>query len=178
MEQARYTCRMYDTYDEEHENIGRLNKTQQKREIAELHDLAKSLSKLEPVALEKMDLPKELLQALIAVQGMKHTAEKRQFKFIVKLLRQIETESFHETIAELDAKKEEQDKNFHRTERWRDRLIAEGQGAMTEFMDIYPQADASQIRQLVRNINKEIAQNKPHKSSRVLFRLLRDVICQ
>jgi len=164
--------------EEEYEGVERLNKTQQKREIAELHDLARNLSQLDPTALEKMDLPKDLFQALIAVKSMKKAAEKRQLKFIVKLLRQIETESFHETIAELDAKKEEQDKYFHRTERWRDRLIAEGQGAMTEFMDIYPQADASQIRQLIRNINKEIAQNKPHKSSRVLFRLLRDVICQ
>lgn len=164
--------------EEEYEGVERLNKTQQKREIAELHDLARNLSQLDPTALEKMDLPKDLFQALIAVKSMKKAAEKRQLKFIVKLLRQIETESFHETIAELDAKKEEQDKYFHRTERWRDRLIAEGQGTMTEFMDIYPQADASQIRQLIRNINKEIAQNKPHKSSRVLFRLLRDVICQ
>ncbi|ATX81588.1 ribosome-associated protein [Mariprofundus ferrinatatus] len=169
---------MYDTYDEEHENVARLNKTQQKREIAELHDLAKSLSRLDAVALEKMDLPKELFQALIDVQSMKHGAEKRQFKFIVKLLRQIETESFMETIAELDAKKSEQDKNFHRTERWRDRLISEGHDALTEFMGLYPLADSGQIRQLVRNANKEALENKPHKSSRALFRLLRDIICQ
>ncbi len=172
---------MYDTHDEEYELFElaeRLNKSQQKREIAELHDLARSLSKLDAIALEKMDLPKELFKALMDVQGMKHAAEKRQFKFIVKLLRQIDTESFLETVSELGAKKEEQDKNFHRTERWRDRILAEGQDAITEFMDAYPQADAGQIRQLVRNANKEVKMNKPHKSSRLLFRLLRDVVCQ
>jgi ribosome-associated protein len=47
---------------------------------------------------------------------------------------------------------------------------------MTEFMAKYPQAAAGEIRQLVRNANKELQQNKPHKSSRALFRLLRDII--
>ena len=172
---------MYDTHDDDYELFElaeRLNKSQQKREIAELHELARSLSKLDSIALEKMELPNELIKALLAVQGMKHAAEKRQFKFIVKQLRQIDTEPFLETVAELGAKKEEQDKNFHRSERWRDRMLAEGQDAITEFMDLYPEADSGQIRQLVRNANKEIHENKPHKSSRALFRLLRDVICQ
>jgi len=166
---------MYYT-DEEYEGVERLNKSQQKREIAELRDLARSLSRLDATALEKMSLPKELHQALIDVQAMKHGAEKRQFKFIVKLLRQNDNESLLETIANLESKKEEQDRFFHKTERWRDRLIVEGHDAITEFMDQYPTADAGQIRQLVRNANKEILQNKPPKSSRTLFRLLRDVI--
>lgn len=172
---------MYNTHDEDYElfeNVERLNKSQQKREIAELHDLARNLAKLDAVALEKMELPGELFKALIDVQSMKHGAEKRQYKFIVKLLRQIDTEDFLETVTELEHKKDEQDKNFHKTERWRDRLIAEGHDAITEFMESYPQADSGQIRQLVRNANKELLQNKPPKSSRSLFRLLRDVICQ
>lgn len=167
---------MYYT-DEEYERVERLNKSQQKREIAELHDLARKLARLDAVALEKMELPAELIKALLHVQTMKHGAEKRQFKFIVKLLRQNDNESLLETISELEGKKEEQDRNFHRTERWRDRLIADGHEAITEFMDHYPQADAGQIRQLVRNANKEMLANKPPKSSRALFRLLREVIC-
>jgi len=172
---------MYDTHDENYgdfELAERLNKSQQKREIAALLALGKKLSKLDAVALEKLELPADLHKALLAVQSMKHGAEKRQYKLICKLLRQIDTEAFLETVSDLDSKKEEQDKNFHRTERWRDRLMAEGQDAVTEFMDRYPQADAGQIRQLVRNAHKEILQNKPHRSVRLLFRLLREVICQ
>ena len=171
---------MYDLEDDdEFQGVERLNRTQQKREIAELHELARNLSKLDPTALENMELPQELFQALIAVKSMKKAAEKRHFKFIVKLLRksQDDSESFMQTIQELDAKKEQQDKNFHRTERWRDRLIADGHDAVTAFMDEYPQADVSQIRQLVRNANRELTQNRPPKSSRALFKLLRDVIC-
>jgi len=167
---------MYDTHDEEYEPVERLNKSQQKREIKALHDLAVTLSKLDIQPLERMQLPPELFKALVDVQGMKHGAAKRQFKFIVKLLRQSDTESLVETISGLEAKKTEQDKNFHRIERWRDRLMTDGQLAITEFMAIYPQADAGQIRQLVRNAASELAAGKPPKSHRTLFRLLRESI--
>jgi len=172
---------MYDTNDEDYEKfelVERLNKSQQKREIEALLALGKQLAGLDAIALGKMDIPRQLFQALIDVQAMKHGAEKRQFKLICKMLRQINTESLQQTIDELGGRKDELDKNFHRTERWRDHLIAGGQTAMTEFMDAYPQADAGQIRQLVRNANKELLQNKAPKSVRSLFRLLRAVISQ
>lgn len=107
---------------------------------------------------------------------MRFGAEKRQFKRICKLLRQINTEELQQTFQELDDKKEAQDKHFHRIERWRDRLLDEGQSAITDFMAKYPRADAGQIRQLVRNAGKEVALDKPRKSSRALFRLLRDTV--
>jgi len=170
---------MYDTFDEDYdrfENVPRLNKSQQKREIQALLVLGKQMAALDAVALGKMDIPGELFRALLDVQGMKHGAEKRQFKLICKMLRQMNTESLQETIAELAGKKADLDKNFHRSERWRDRLIAEGQTAITEFMDAYPQANAGQIRQLARNANKEALQNRPLRSSRALFKLLRETI--
>jgi len=170
---------MYDTFDEDYErfeNTPRLNKSQQKREIQALMALGKQLAALDAVALGKMEMPDALFQALLDVQGMKHGAEKRQFKLICKMLRQMNTESLQEMITELSSRKTELDKIFYRTERWRDRLIAEGQTAMTGFMDAYPQADAGRIRQLVRNANKEALQNRPPRSARALFKLLRETI--
>ncbi len=170
---------MYDTYDEDYEKfelVERLNKSQQKREIQALLDLGKKLAQFDAGTLAKFDLPPELQQALLDVQSMKLGAEKRQFKRICKLLRQINTESLQQTFEELEEKKAEQDKSFHRCERWRDRLLEEGQTAITDFMDKFPQADAGQLRQLVRNAKKEIEHDKPRKSSRALFRLLRECI--
>ncbi|MDX8405309.1 MAG: ribosome biogenesis factor YjgA [Mariprofundus sp.] len=168
---------MYDTYDEEnYEPVERLNKSQQKREIKALHDLAVKLSKLDIPPLERMQLPPELFKALVEVQSMKFGAAKRQFKFIVKLLRENETESLLETIADLETKKVEENQQFHRVERWRDRLVTDGQTAVTEFMTAYPYADAGQIRQLVRNAASELAAGKPPKAHRALFHLVRDVV--
>jgi len=170
---------MYDTHDEDYEKfelVERLNKSQQKRDIQALLDLGKRLAQLDAIALATFDLPAELLQALLDVQAMRFGAEKRQFKRICKLLRNIDIDAMQQTFQQLDEQKATQDKHFHRIERWRDRLLTEGQAAITAFMGKYPQADAGQIRQLVRNANKEIAQDKPRKSSRNLFRLLRDSI--
>jgi len=169
---------LHDTHDEDYQPVERLNKSQQKREIQALLELGKKLSGLGEARLIKMNLPVELLQALIDSKSMKHGALKRQFKFITKCLRQINTESLENTVTELELKKAEQDRGFHRVEHWRDRLIEEGQIAITEFMAKYPQADVGQIRQLIRNANKELLAKKPPKSSRALFRLLRDMIAE
>ena len=156
--------------------VERPNKSQQKREIQALLALGKELAKLDLIALEQMALPAELLQALRDVQTMKHGAEKRQFKLICKLLRQFDSSSLQETMDLLRRKKALQDKQFHRTERWRDRLLHEDASAVTEFMAAYPEADAGQIRRLIRNAKREEHQNRPPKSARALFRLLRDAI--
>ena len=64
---------------------------------------------------------------------------------------------------------------MHKIERWRDRLIAE-EGALTEFLRDMPGVDATEARQLIRNARREAAENKPPKSSRALFRLIRDAL--
>ena len=169
---------MYDTFDtdEEFEYAPRLNKSQQKREIMALLELGKQLAQLDVERLHKLDLPPELLQALLDVQSMKHGAQKRQFKLICKMLRLVNTESLEQTISELHDKKEHLDRAFHQTEYWRDRLLTGDVDAMTELMRDYPHADASRIRQLVRNAGKELSGNRPPRSSRQLFRLLREMI--
>ena len=169
---------LHDTHDEDYEPVERFNKSQQKREIQALHDLGKKLSELDDGPLRKMGLPAELLQAIFDAKGMKHGALKRQFKLIAKLLRLMNTESLEETISGIELKKEEQNKSFHRIEFWRDRLLTEGPEAMTQFMAKYPQANAGQIRQLIRNANKELQASKPPKSSRALFQFLKAIIFQ
>lgn len=172
---------MHETYEtdiDDYQYTERLNKSQQKREIKALLELGKQLALLDSTALHKMDMPPELLQAILDVQSMKHGAEKRQYKLICKMLRQINTDSLEETIETLSAQQEQLNRAFHQTEYWRDRLISDGIDAMTEFMQTYPHADAGQIRQLLRNANKEMQQNKPPRASRQLFRLLRQSIEQ
>jgi len=169
---------MYDTDIDDFQYVERLNKSQQKREIKALLELGKQLAALDRNALHNMDLPTDLLQAIIDVQTMKHGAQKRQFKLICKLLRQINTDSLEETMASLNDQKAQLDRLFHQAEHWRERLISGDADAMTEFMDTYPYADAGQIRQLLRNADRELRANKPPRASRQLFRLLRETIEQ
>ncbi len=162
--------------DDEYEYVERLNKSQQKRDIAVLMAAAKSLADLDAAALLTMKLPRELQVALQTVQGLKNQAQKRQFKFIVKLMRQNDPDTWVQMLAEVEHKKAKNTQYFHRLERWRDSLLDEGQAGITAFMDAYPQADVGQIRQLVRNAGKEAASKKAPKAARMLFQLLKDTV--
>jgi len=53
---------------------------------------------------------------------------------------------------------------------------AEDVHALNAWIEQYPQSNISQIRQLIRNSIKETQHNKPAKSSRVLFKVLRENI--
>src|SRR3546814_9755190 len=50
---------------------------------------------------------------------------------------------------------------LHRAERWRERLLEEGDAALAELIEAHPSADRQQLRQLVRNTLDERKRNKP-----------------
>ncbi|MGZ8251806.1 MAG: dual-action ribosomal maturation protein DarP, partial [Methylophilaceae bacterium] len=52
------------------------------------------------------------------------------------------------------------------------------EGLLSEFMLQYPNVDSQQIRTLIRNARREEAANKPPKSSRELFKLLREITAE
>jgi ribosome-associated protein len=62
---------------------------------------------------------------------------------------------------------------LHRLENWRQRLI-DDDAALSEFLTQHPDFDVQQLRTLIRNARKEAQQQKPPKSSRELFRTLRE----
>src|SRR5690606_40270418 len=67
---------------------------------------------------------------------------------------------------------------LHRAERWRERLLAEGDAALAELLDAHPDADRQKLRQLVRSALDEQARNKPPRAFRELFKLLRGMLAQ
>jgi ribosome-associated protein len=50
--------------------------------------------------------------------------------------------------------------------------------ALTEFLTDHPEADVQRLRTLIRNALKEKELNKPPKSYREIFQLLREIIPQ
>ena len=104
-----------------------------------------------------------------------NVARKRQLGFVAKLLRHSDVSDI---VAALDARNNAarvDTAQQHRVEQWRDGLVAgEGDG-LTALLRMRRDVDAQQLRQLVRNAQREAAANKPPASSRKLFRLLRDL---
>jgi len=60
----------------------------------------------------------------------------------------------------------------HRVERWRDRLLAEGDLALAELLALCPGADRQGLRQLVRTAQRDQAAGRTD-GARKLFRALR-----
>lgn len=60
-------------------------------------------------------------------------------------------------------------------ERWRERILTQGDEAIQAFIDEYPATERQKLRQLVRKAQKEQAEDKPPAAFRELFKYLRAV---
>jgi ribosome-associated protein len=168
----------YDEYDEEVEYYAvRPNKTQIKKEIAALFALGEEMSNLSPDQLHTLALPEKILQAVREVSGMPHKgARKRLLKYIAGQLHLIDVAPIVEKLARIKNKSAHAVREHHLAEQWRDRLLAEGNDAVTDLLDEYPEADSQQLRQMIRNAQKEIAGSKPPKSARLLYRYIKELL--
>lgn len=154
----------------------RPNKTQLKKDMAVLFALSEEMSELSATQLISLELPESIHKALVEVSGMPHKgARKRLLKFITGQLHKIEVEPILEKLARMKNKSAHAVREHHIVERWRDKLIAEGNDALTELLDEQPHADRQQLRQLLRNAQKEAEAAKPPKSSRLLYRYLKNL---
>lgn len=150
------------------------SKSQRKRDMTALQDLGGELVKLSRERLQRMDLPENLLTAVLEAQRItSHGAIRRQMQLIGKLMRGVEADDISEQVAAIKGESDIAKAAFHAIERWRERLLADDD-ALTLWLAEHPESDAQQIRQLIRNARREAADGKPPKSSRALFRLLRD----
>ena len=151
------------------------SKTQLKAEADAQQALGVRLTELSKDKLLKLNLPDEVFEAV--VESRKITANgaiRRHRQYLGRLMREIDTAPIIEQLARWDGKHTAENAYFHGLERWRDRLINDSK-AISEFMELHPSTDSQQLRTLIRNAQKELAANKPPKSSRELFKLLREI---
>jgi len=99
---------------------------------------------------------------------------RRQRQFIGKLMRTEILEPIEAKLAEWDRGGKAETARLHRLERWRDRLISD-ENMLGEWLKEYPETDTQRMRSLIRNAHKEKEINAPPKSSRELFKLLREI---
>lgn len=151
-----------------------VSKSQRKREMTALQDLGAELVKLSADRLGKLDLPEFLREALLEARRLNsHGALRRQMQYIGKLMRNVDSAPIAEQLAAIRGESAAAKAEFHAIERWRDRLLRDDQ-ALTAWLAAHPRGDAQHARQLIRNARRELAEGKPPKSSRELFRFLRD----
>ncbi len=154
----------------------RPNKTQLKKDMAVLFALGEEISELSETQILSLELPDNLHKAEVQVSGMPHKgARKRLLKYIAGQFHKIDVTPIQDKLARMKNKSAHAVREHHIVERWRDRLIAEGNEALTELLDEQPHADRQMLRQLLRNAQKEAEADKPPRSSRLLYRYLKEI---
>ncbi len=151
------------------------SKTRLKAEADAQQALGVRLTELPKDKLLKLNLPEDLVTAVLETKKITaNGAIRRHRQYLGRLMREIDTAPITEQLARWDGKHTAENAYFHGLERWRDRLINDA-NALSEFMALHPSTDSQQLRTLIRNAQKEHAANKPPKSSREIFKLLREI---
>ena len=151
-----------------------LSKTRRKQQMEELQALGEELVELSADRIKKIDLPETLRDAVSAAQRMTRPdeARRRQMQYIGKLMRGVDVEPLRSALAELRGESASETARLHRLERWRSELIAD-EKVLHEIATLYPAVDLQHLRSLRRAALKEAEQNKPARSSRAIFQLLK-----
>ena len=156
------------------------SRSQRRREALDVLALASRLVEQNEAELAKLPLSDELRARVRESQRItQQIARKRQLAFLAKNLRREDTELL-ETLrhalehGKADARRETA--ALHRVEAWRERLIDEGDTALTELISTHTAANSQHLRQLARNAKDERLHNKPLHAYRELFRELRELI--
>ncbi|MDR5170602.1 ribosome biogenesis factor YjgA [Methylobacillus sp. Pita2] len=162
------------TENTEH-SIEPVSKTKRKAEADALQAIGVTLVELPKEKLAKLDLPEALLDAVNEAKRItSNGALRRQMQYIGRLMRDIDTAPIVEQLQRWEGSHNEENARFHRLEQWRSRLL-EDESALAEFINEYPNTEAQQVRNLIRNARREQSAGKPPKSSRELFKILRSI---
>jgi len=155
---------------------GFVSRTKKKQHVEELQRLGAALIALPPAQLDALALPAMLVAAVREAQRItSHEARRRQVQFIGKVMRKIDPEPVRAAIAAIDGGSAAARAQHQRLEQWRERLIGDD-AALTAFATERPGADLQAMRTLIRNARKEIAESKPPRAQRELFRVLREAL--
>jgi len=170
---------MNDLHDDESpdEGLGP-SRSQQRRDALDIFKLAETLSGLSEAELARVPLDDDLRDEVRRTRAVaSHIARKRQNQFLAKQIRKLDQEGVEAIRYALSVDREKAHREtaaMHRLETWRERLLAEGDDALAEFIAQHPSADRQRLRQLVRNALSERKADKPPHAYRELFRVLRD----
>jgi ribosome-associated protein len=156
-----------------------ISKSQLKREALQHLDLGREIVALQPKNLEKIPLDDDLRSAIDEARAItSNGARKRQLQYIAKILRNRDVSAIRAALDQIKEQSSSSNAAFRQCERWRERLLNEGSSALEDFITAFPAVDRQQLRQMIRNAQKEVNANKPPKVTRLLFQLIRELLLE
>jgi ribosome-associated protein len=172
-----------DENDIEHDGSSRYkgpSRSQMRREALDVLKLAQALTALSDTQLSHVPLDEDVLLEIRRARAVtQQIARKRQIQYLAKQLRRLDDAELEPIRARLDNDRQQarlETAALHHAEQWRDRLIDEGDEALSEWLGVHPGADRQHLRQLARQAKIEREQNRPPHAQRELFRALREAL--
>jgi len=158
-------------------DAGRPSKTQMKTRSHALQALGQQLAALSDAALDAIDMPEPLRDAVIEFRRTKsHEGRRRQMQYVGKLMRGADEDVLREAVAAATLGSAQHSLALHEAERWRAEMIA-GDDALTRWLAEHPDTDSQQLRSLVRAARRDAAGLPPEarqpKSFRDLFQFIK-----
>ncbi len=152
------------------------SKGSRKRAAHDAQRLGERLVTLSDAVVAALDLPEPLLDAIRAARSIRtHGGLARQRQLIGKLMRQIDLQPVIEALAATARGASQDIERFQRIEAWRDRLIAEGEPALSALLAAFPELPRDALGPLLAR-SRDPARSSAERSAaaRALFRQLRE----
>lgn len=155
----------------------RPSKTRLKQQSHELQQLGEALAALSADALDAIDMPDALREAIAEHKRTKsHEGRRRQMQYVGKLMRGADAGALREAVAAATLGSAQSALALHEAERWRAELIADDE-ALGRWLAAHPDTDTQQLRSLVRAARRDAAGLAPEarqpKSFRDLFQYIK-----
>jgi len=162
----------------EFEEIEYISKSQLKRESLALQDLGKKLAALSAEQLSRIPLDAPLREAIALAKRIqnKRSALKRHYQFLGKLLRARDTDPIFSALNEIEQQSQHSIQRHHRAERWRDRIIEQGNDAIEALLAAIEGVDRQKLRQLWRNHQNAPTDAKRGQHARLIYKEIKQAL--
>ena len=154
----------------------RPSKTRRKQDSHDLQTLGQALTEMPDDQLVALPLSEALLDAVREWKRTRsHEGKRRQMQFIGKLMRRSDEAPIRAAVAERQLGHARDSLALHEAERWRAELVANDDAA-TRWIAAHPEADAQQLRSLVRAARKDaslVPEQRSGRAYRELFQFVK-----
>ncbi|MBW2464216.1 MAG: DUF615 domain-containing protein [Deltaproteobacteria bacterium] len=139
---------------------------------AGLDALTMRLAKLSPRILSAIDLDEDVVEAVTTLAKIPHgSGYARQRRLIARTLRDYDVEAIDRRV-DIALGKHVFSARPGKLERWRTRLVEEGDSALAELLEEHPGIDRQRVRQAVRAAVTEQKKGATRKRWKVLYEML------
>jgi len=161
---------------DQEENEFEISKSQVKRDMEALQKLGVKLMGMNKQQLDSLPLTESIEDAIAESKRItSNEAKRRHGQYVGKLIRKADYEAIIQAVEMLDPSSEAFSRFYQQVEKWRDKMTADLQTSMTEFLGQFPETDRQHLRQLGKNAEKEV-QKKPDTwvARKKLFQFLKE----